>query len=261
MEYAVSRFPWVRPETDPAVRMRAAMPHTRRHVLVAATALIGIGAAGAAFAYRRQRRHRNELNLLGDGGNPLISFRIADAALRRLADLPGAVSLGAEPLDAKVTLYEFFDYNCPECRVAAGDILALARSDRDLRIVLVNNPVVSAQSAQAASVTIAVQKVAGSQVAAGLYEVLFSTRGRVDAEKALDAATACGIARSELESLMIGQDVQSSLQAQMRAASDLGLFATPAYVLGEAGLVGHPGPAALTRMVAAMQSCERVACG
>lgn len=237
------------------------MTHTRRRVLLAATALIGIGAAGAGYALRRQRRHRNELNLLGDGGSPLISFRIADAALRELADLPGTVSLGAETLDAKVTLYEFFDYNCPECRVAAGDILALSRSDRELRIVLVNNPVVSAQSAQAASVTIAVRKAAGSQAAAGLYDVLFSGRGRVDADKALDAAAACGLARSELERLMIGQDVQSALQAQMRAASDLGLFATPAYVLGEAGLVGHPGPEALARMVAAMQSCERVACG
>ena len=233
----------------------------RRRLLVAASALVLLGGAGAGYAYRRLRRHRNELGVLGDGGQPVISFRIPDAALLGLDAIPETMALGAGLSESKVTLYEFFDYNCPECRLAAGDLVTLARSDPALRVVLVNNPIVSAASAQAASVTIAVRKAAGSKAAAGLYDTLFAARGRIDAARALDAATASGLDREAIERLMVGEDVQQALRLQMQAAKDLGLFATPAYILGNAALIGHPGPEALRRLLAAMRACDRVACG
>ena len=236
------------------------MMSDRRRVLAAATALLAIGTAGAGYAYRRLRRHRNELDLLGDDGNPLISFRVPGRLRDGLETLPGTTVLGAKP-EAKATLYEFFDYNCPECRLAARDLILLARGDSPLRIVLVNNPIVSQSSMQAAGVTIAARMAYGSEAAAGLYVRLFTERGRADAARALEVAEALGLPRARLERLMAGDDVRQVLQRQMTTATELGLFATPAFVLGDAGIIGHPGPETLTRMGAAMQACDRVACG
>ena len=65
---------------------------------------------------------------------------------------------------------------------------------------------------------------------------------------------------AELESIGDSEEVRLALKSQMRMAADLGLVATPSYVLGNTGLLGHPGPKALARMIAAQRRCDRVAC-
>ncbi len=86
------------------------------------------------------------------------------------------------PREASVTLYEFFDYNCPWCRAAARDLDDLVKANPDLRIGLLNNPIQSVQSAQAAKVALAVQRAGGSAATAKLYAALLGpgTSGRID---------------------------------------------------------------------------------
>ena len=69
-----------------------------------------------------------------------------------------------------------------------------------------------------------------------------------------------GVPAAEIESIADSEEVRLALKAQMRMAADLGLTATPSYVLGNTGLLGHPGPKALARMVAATRRCDRIAC-
>lgn len=234
------------------------MPLSRRRLLAAA-GLSAIGLSGAAYGIRYQRRHRRDVAVDGDDGKALITMRLPAEGLAVLAALPGVTAIGAP--EAGVSLYEFSDYNCPECRVAAGDLAALAGAEPSVRIVLVNNPIVSAPSAQAARVAIAVQQAHGSEAAFSLYERLFSGRGRIDGARALDGAAALGLPRAALEREMAGEAVAEDLRRQMRAATDLGLYATPSYVIGGIGVIGHPGPKSLAGMIAALRSCDRNACG
>lgn len=227
----------------------------RRRFLASSLGLAAAGVAGTAAAENYGQSYRVD----NDDGRPVANMRLPGELTGRIAELRGVTYLG--PREAAVTLYEFFDYNCPYCRKAAADIAALAASDPRLRIGLVNNPVLSPMSAQAAKVALAVQRRLGSAAAFTLYGQLLGTPGKIDGLKALDIAARSGVPREELEAIGNSEEVRLALREQMRVAVDLGLNATPSYVLGNIGVLGHPGPRALARMIAAMRRCDRIACG
>lgn len=228
------------------------MPLDRRAFL---TASCGILSAGAAFAQSYGQFFKVE----NDEGRPVANMRLPGELAGQIETLRGVTFIGAR--EADVTLYEFFDYNCPWCRKAAEDLMALAQSDTGLRIGLVNNPILSVQSAQAAKVVLAVQKKLGSAAAFKVFGTLYAKPGRIDGLRALEAAAVSGLSRAEVEAIANGEEVRVALRGQMEAATNLGLNATPSYVLGNVGVLGHPGPKALARMIAAMRRCDQIACG
>lgn len=223
----------------------------RRHFLASATSLGLVGSA-AAQGYGQAFAVKN------DEDRPIANMRLPGEIVGEIQALRGVTYVG--PAEAEVTLYEFFDYNCPYCRKAAVDLASLSASDPALRIGLVNNAILSVQSAQAAKVALAVQRRFGSAATWGLYQALLGKPGRIDGPLALAAATKLGLPSAELEAIGDSEEVRLALRSQMRMAADLGLAATPSYVLGNTGLLGHPGPKAIARMIAAQRRCDRVAC-
>ncbi|KQP60392.1 DsbA family protein [Methylobacterium sp. Leaf112] len=229
------------------------MRFDRRHFL-ASTAAIGLAGAGRAFAQGYGQTYKVD----SDEGRPVANMRLPGEIVGEIPGLKGVTYIG--PADAETTLYEFFDYNCPYCRKAASDMVSLAESDSTLRIGLVNNPILAPQSAQAAKVVLAVQRRLGSAAAWSLYRILLAGRGTIDGTGALKAAAKLGVPSAELETIGDSEEVRLALKAQMRMAADLGLAATPSYVLGNTGLLGHPGAKSLARMIAATRRCDRIAC-
>ena len=57
--------------------------------------------------------------------------------------------------NGKVTLVEFFDYNCGYCKHALGDLAALMKSNPDMRVILKDFPILSPASVEAAQVAVA----------------------------------------------------------------------------------------------------------
>lgn len=229
------------------------MRFDRRHFL-ASTAAIGLAGAGRAFAQGYGQTYKVD----SDEGRPVANMRLPGEIVGEIPGLKGVTYIG--PAEAETTLYEFFDYNCPYCRKAASDMVSLAESDPTLRIGLVNNPILAPQSAQAAKVVLAVQRRLGSAAAWSLYRTLLAGRGTIDGTGALKAAAKLGVPSAELETIGDSEEVRLALKAQMRMAADLGLAATPSYVLGNTGLLGHPGAKSLARMIAATRRCDRIAC-
>lgn len=228
------------------------MPLSRRRLL---TASLGLAIAGPAAAQSYGQTFKAE----NDEGRPVANMRLPGEITGQIQELRGVTYVG--PREAEVTLYEFFDYNCPWCRKAAADLTALAASDPALRIGLVQNPILSPMSAQAAKVSLAVQRKLGSAAAFAFYGQLLATKGQIDGNKALDIGTKLGIARAELEAIADSEAVREALRAHRDVAANLGLTATPSYVLGNTGVLGHPGVKSLARMIAAMRRCDQIACG
>ena len=104
------------------------------------------------------------------------------------------------------------------------------------------------------------QKRHGSAAAYKLYAGLLGKPGAIDGTKALDVAAQAGLKRAEIEEIGNSEPVRAALTAQMRMAANLGLVATPSYVLGNTGILGHPGPRSLAGMVASLRRCDRLAC-
>lgn len=193
-----------------------------------------------------------------DEGRPVANMRLPGEITGQIQELRGVTYVG--PREAEVTLYEFFDYNCPWCRKAAADMVSLHESDAALLIGLVHNPILSPQSAQAAKVMLAVQRRLGAEAAWGFYAKLLGKPGRIDGPGALEIAGGLGVPAAEIEAVADSDAVREALRSHMRMAADLGLYATPSYVLGNAGILGHPGVRSLARMIASTRRCDKLAC-
>jgi protein-disulfide isomerase len=229
------------------------MPISRRLLLAAVGATLGTGIGRAAAQSYGQR-----VAVTGDDGKAVANSMLPGEITGQIPALRGVTYVG--PRDAGATLYEFFDFNCPYCRKAAADVVALHDSDAELRIGLVHNPILSPQSAQAAKVMLAVQRRLGSDAAWRFYQTLLGKPGRIDGPGALAAAAAMGIPQAEVEEIADSEEVRAALKSQMRMAADLGLYATPSYVLGNSGILGHPGARAMAKMIASVRRCDRLAC-
>lgn len=227
----------------------------RRRFLAASA---GLAAATALAGRAMAQGYGQSFAVNNDEGRPIANMRLPGELTGQIPDLRGVTYAG--PREAEVTLYEFFDYNCPWCRKAAADIVALTGSDAGLRVGLVNNPILSPQSAQAAKVVLAVQRKLGSAAAFGVYTTLLATPGQIDGPRALEVAGRSGLARAEIERIGDSEEVRVALRSQMQLAANLGLSATPSYVVGNTGILGHPGVRALARIVAAMRRCDQIAC-
>ena len=197
--------------------------------------------------------------LRSDDGKPFPNLRLPVEITSEIDRHPGMIRTGSDAPD--VTLVEFYDYNCPWCRKAAADIETLAAGDAGLRIGLINNPILSAGSKEAALIELAVIKGHGRKSAFALHKALLTLSGPVDGKRAQGVATALGLDGEALALAATSDpELKAVLDRQMKLADNLALTVTPSFVIGGAGVVGYPGPKAMARMVAAVRQCELISC-
>jgi protein-disulfide isomerase len=186
------------------------------------------------------------------------SPRLLPAELvNELQSLPGLVRLGSANPD--VTLYEFFDYNCGFCRKSAAEVSKLIKADKDLQYVLVNFAVLSEQSILATRVALAfLQKKPKSYLA--FHQKLFETRGVRDAGQAFAVAAEFGLKEKDLIDLADSDALTDVISTSVRLGDNLGIAATPSFVLGNELHVGFLGLEGKKAAIAAMRQCEKMAC-
>lgn len=96
--------------------------------------------------------------LKADDGDPISNHALSADEMAQVARLPGLVD--AVGPKGNVTVYQFYDLNCPFCREAAADVDKLITGDKALRLVFVPYPVLSMQSVEGARVELAVRELA-----------------------------------------------------------------------------------------------------
>ena len=191
-----------------------------------------------------------------DSGRQVYNYRLpSDLSVE---GLPGVLWTGAKTPD--VILVEFFDYNCPFCRVAARDMPALLARTPTLRLGLVNNAVLSAGSVQAAKVQQAVLRAYGPAKAYEFHETLLAGHGPVDGPMALDVAKGLGLDEKAAEAAGDLPQVGEVIRRQRQLAESLGFDATPSFMLGSIGVLGYPGQDGMRRAVGAFRQCEKLVC-
>ena len=195
--------------------------------------------------------------LLSDEGEPVANLRLPVELFSEVEDLPGLIRAGAAAAD--VTVVEFFDYNCPFCRKAAGDLDALLETDGELRLGLVNNPILSPASKEAAAVEYAVLSQR-PEAAYDFFRALFRARGTIGRERALAAAADLGLDRAAVAREADAGGTAEALERQLKLAASMGFSATPSFVISGTGILGYPGPKSLAAIIASVRRCDTVAC-
>lgn len=224
----------------------------RRHLLAEVLALVF-----TRVALRTAAGQEGSLYPFADDkGRQVYNYRLpADLSTE---GLPGIVWTGASSPDA--VLVEFFDYNCPYCRTAAPDLDALLARTPGLRLGLVNNPILSAGSVQAAAVQQAILRTHGPARAYAFHKRVLAEHGSVDGPSALRIAADLGLDAKALEATGDLPQVRDVIARQRHLAQALGFQATPSFMLNATGILGYPGPAAMARVIAAVKRCDKLVC-
>ncbi len=181
--------------------------------------------------------------------------RLAQAAAiqEHTADLVHADDPFLGPKAAKVSVVEFFDYNCGYCRAAFPDLQATLKAHPDTRIVIKDLPVLGPDS-------VAVSRLALAARAQGKYTeyhvALMSTRARLDEATALAIAKDLKLDVAKLKADAAGKAVDETLDRNHALAEDLGINGTPSFVVGKTLFPGKVGPEVLSQAIAEVKAAK-----
>ncbi len=137
--------------------------------------------------------------------------------------------------DADVTLVEFFDYQCGYCKKVFPDILAIMESDKKLRVVFKELPILGPESVIAARGAIAAHK---QDKYMAYHQALMDMRGKLTEQRILQAAAEAGLDMTRLAKDMAAPEVDEYLRSNLKLAQEIGVTGTPAMFVGKQFIPG-----------------------
>ncbi len=199
-----------------------------------------------------------QYKIISDYGDEITNYDLRPELAQRLTALAGQVPVGN--VQGDVTLYQLYDLNCPFCREAAADVDAIVRADKKLKLVFVPYAVLSIQSVQGALIEIAVAKMLNAEKFLDFHRRIYAQRGMIDGARALAAAKDLGLDPLKVAAEGNTEATLNVLRTTATFGTDAKLVATPAYVIGNVVVLGHPGRKALEKTIASMRQCRKVVC-
>lgn len=192
-----------------------------------------------------------ELQRRRDAAEQMAQTQTIANSAAQIFDAKDQVVLGNPK--GKVTLVEFFDYNCTYCRHAEADMKKLMADDPNVRVVLKQFPVLGPGSVEAAQVAVALQMTAPEKYA-DFHDAMLSEPGQVNGAKALAVATSLGIDAGTLKGKIDSDEVKQTIAESYALAGKLNLTGTPSFVTHKEVIVGAVGYDALKAKVEALAS-------
>ncbi|GAC1335018.1 MAG: DsbA family protein [Beijerinckiaceae bacterium] len=162
--------------------------------------------------------------------------------------------------NGKITLVEFFDYNCTYCKRSLDDVAKLVKENPDLRVVLKDFPVLGPGSVEAAQVASALRNQFTGDKFWAYHQKLLMSRGPVAKAQALAVAKDMGADMSRLDQDMKSPDVKTGIQETMQIAEGLNLTGTPSWVIGRDVVVGAVGYDELKGKIGNVAKCGKAVC-
>ncbi len=163
--------------------------------------------------------------------------------------------------NGKITLVEFFDYNCSYCKHSLDDIASLMKNNPDLRVVLKDFPVLGPQSVEAAQVATAVRKQLSGDKFWDFHRKLLGARGQATKASAMAVAAESGVDMDRLARDVGLPEVHAAIEEVMKMGDSLSLTGTPSFVVGDDVVVGAVGYDELKSKVDNVRKCGKANCG
>ena len=158
---------------------------------------------------------------------------------------PGSPVSGAA--DGDVTLVEFFDYRCGVCRRVHPIVAKLIDSDKNIRRVYKEWPILGPQSVLAARAALA-SRQQGKYFA--FHNALMEAPGKMDEAKVMSQARKVGLDVERLRRDMKSPEIDAILRRNYELADALKLRGTPSFVIGDQLLRGGRGLDGMREVVA-----------
>ena len=156
--------------------------------------------------------------------------------------------------DGKVTIVEFYDYNCGFCKRGQDDMLALVAADPDLRFVLKEFPILGPDSQKAHIVSQAFQSLMPEKYA-DFHNRLIASQGRAGEASAIKLALELGADEAKLREAMKDPKISETFEQTYDLANRLAITGTPSYVVGNEVVFGALGRDVLAQKIAEARAC------
>jgi protein-disulfide isomerase len=145
-----------------------------------------------------------------------------------VATLPGDYIKG-DPR-AGTAVIEFFDYRCPYCKAVAPSVDEVVAEDGDVRVVLIEFPILGEESVFASRAAVAA-RAQGKYLP--FHDAMMSHKGKLDQETVLELAEDVGLDTEKLQADMKAPEIDDLLRRHHELAQKLGVNGTPAFVIGQ----------------------------
>lgn len=140
--------------------------------------------------------------------------------------------------NGKVTVVEFFDYQCPHCVDMAPVIEGIIKSNPNLRIVFKEFPIRGPMSEFAARAALAANKQ-GKYFA--FQHALLLANQPLNQDLIFTIAGNVGLDVNQLKKDIRSPSIDAQLKATYKLAQDLKLFGTPAFFIGKTDTTPNKG--------------------
>lgn len=132
--------------------------------------------------------------------------------------------------NGKITIVEFFDYQCPHCVGMAPVLDAIVKANPDVRVIYKEFAIRGPMSEYASRAALSANKQ-------GKYlefsHALFKLPNPLTQDAILQAAKDTGLNVDQLKKDMADKAIDDQLKANTKLGTDLKLFGTPAFFIGK----------------------------
>jgi protein-disulfide isomerase len=138
--------------------------------------------------------------------------------------------LGIGPEDAPLRVVEFFDYRCAPCKTLHPKLSAALQLHPNIRVEMLQLPILSPGSERGARFALAVKAVAGAAMYRAVHADLWALKGPLRTAAFQQIAQTHGLDWTSVQREMNSDAVSERIARNRNIAIDLEILGTPAFV-------------------------------
>jgi len=131
-----------------------------------------------------------------------------------------------------VTIVEFFDYRCGYCKRVFLDIIKVLNTDKNIRYVFKEFPILGPESVTASKAALAAWSLDKTKYMA-LHKALMGSKGGLPEGRVLDFATKAGYDAMALKTAMKDPKIDDLIAKNFELAKAFDINGTPAFIIGD----------------------------
>lgn len=158
-----------------------------------------------------------------------LTIGIAKAQSLNVPELyqPAGNAVAGNP-NGKITVVEFFDYNCGFCRKIYPELHQLLQKDHNIRLIFRDYPILSELSIPPAQAALAAQK---QSKYLAMQNAMMTATKPLDEKEILSLAQGVGLNTKELSADMSSPSVLKQIDANLLLGRIIGLRGTPTFII------------------------------